>query len=250
MKQVIKLTESDIHNIVRQVINEALNEMDKDVALYPTTIYKASDRMVTNGQYSSQNKKGETIKTNKVNVKSRKIADRAIMHYVIQEMKPWLSFRTEDKTYPNGHVGIEFEVKEIKEFSETQIQFYGYIVTANWKGYVKRHGTIKCVFGDKGKEGNPYDFKYYMVENYGNTTKTSSIELLGDPDNEKVIKDIIAQIYNLRAEAEANANSITDLSNFNLRGDLTLRPKKKFKVKKGQEQQPNKEQTERKNNKK
>lgn len=56
MRQVIKLTESDINNIVRQVINEALNEMDKDVALYPTTIYKATDRMVTNGQYSAINK--------------------------------------------------------------------------------------------------------------------------------------------------------------------------------------------------
>lgn len=27
MKQVVKLTESDIHNIVRQVVNEALNEI-------------------------------------------------------------------------------------------------------------------------------------------------------------------------------------------------------------------------------
>ena len=83
------------------------------------------------------------------------------MHYVIQEMKPWLSFSMKGKTYPNRHVGLEFEVKEIKEFSESQMQLYGFIVTANWKGYIKKHGVIKFVFGDNGKNGEVSEFKFY-----------------------------------------------------------------------------------------
>lgn len=134
----------------------------------------------------------------------------------------------EDKTYPNGHVGIEFEVKEIKEFSETQMQLYGYI---------KKHAVIKCVFDEMDTDGQPQNFKFYLVENYGNTVKTPSIELLGDLDNEKVIKDIISQFNNLRTEAETNADSITDLSNFNLKGDLNVKPKKPYKTNKNE--QPN-----------
>lgn len=235
MKQLIKLTESDLHIIIKRVINEVVDEIDKGTALYPTTIYRATDRLINNGHYASTNKKGQDIKTNRVNIKSRKIADKAIMHYIIQEMKPWLSFRMEDKTYPNGHVGIEFEVKEIKEFSETQMQLYGYMISANWRGYIKKHAVIKCVFDEMGTDGQPHNFKFYLVENYGSTVKTPSIELLGDPDNEKVIKDIMAQFRNLRAEAETNADSITDLSNFNLKGDLNIKPKKAYKTNKNEQ---------------
>ena len=184
------------------------------------SIYAATDNMIDNGQLYSQNNKGHLVATNRVNVKSRRIADRAIMHYVIQEMRPWLSFRMKDKTYPNRHVGLEFEVKEIKEFSESQIQLYGFIITADWKGYVKRHGTIKCVFGDSGKNGMPSEFKFYLVENYGNTVKTLSIELLASSENENKVKEIISRINELRQEAEMKAVTITDLSNNNLNGNL------------------------------
>lgn len=231
MKQLIRLTENDVHNIVKQVITEVLSEMDKDTALYPTTIYAATDNMIDNGQLSSQSKNGQLINLNRVNIKARKIADRAIMHYVIQEMKPYLSFRMKDKTYPNRHVGLEFEVKEIKEFSESQMQLYGFITTANWKGYEKKHGVIKCVFGDNGKDGIPSKFKFYLVENYGNVVKTPSIELLAFSENENKVKEIISRIYELRQEAERNAVTITDLSNNNLNGNLNQKPKKTYKPK-------------------
>ena len=159
------------------------------------TIYAATDRMIGNGEFATNSKSGKTVKTNNVNIKARKISDRAIMHYVIQELKPHLSFRTEDKTHPNGHVGIEFEVQEIKEYNDTQMQLYGYMITANWKGYVKKHATVKCVFNENGKDGSPFGFKFYLIENLGNTVRTPQIELLGDPENETTIKKIISEIY-------------------------------------------------------
>ena len=96
------------------------------------------------------NKKGKTIKTNKVRLKSRKLSDRAIMHYVIQNMEPSLSFDTIDKTHPNGHIGIEFQIEEIKEYTDKEMLLYGLIVTSNWKGWDRKHGVIKCVFGNEG----------------------------------------------------------------------------------------------------
>ena len=220
MGKIIRLTENELHKIVKQVINEAIEEINKRTALYPTKIYAASDNMIGKGVYTSQNNKKGNISINKVNIKSRKIADKAIMYYVIQEMKPHLSFRMKDATYPNRCVGLEFDIKEIKEFNETDMQLYGYIVTANWKGYVKTHGIIKCVFGENGKESEPSEFKFYWVRNIGSVVKTQSIELLSDGNNEKIIKGIISQIYSLRQEAENDAKSINDLSNFNLNGTI------------------------------
>lgn len=194
--------------------------MDKNTALYPLTIFVATNNMFDNGQFSSQNNKGQVIDIVKVNIKSRAIADRAIVHYVIQEMRPWLSFRMKDKIYPNEHAGLEFEVKEIKEFSESQMQLYGFIILADWKGDIKKHGVIKCVFGDNGRDGIPSEFKFYLVENYGNVVKTPSIELLAFPENENKVKEIISRIDELRQEAEIKADTITDLSNNNLNGNL------------------------------
>ena len=37
MKQLVRLTENDIYKVVKQAVFEVLNEMDKDMALYPTT---------------------------------------------------------------------------------------------------------------------------------------------------------------------------------------------------------------------
>lgn len=146
--------------------------------------------------------------------------DRAIMHYVIQYQKPHLSFTMKDKTHPNGNVGIEFDVKEIKEFSDNQMQLYGFMISADWKGYIKKHVIVKCVFGQEGKNGSPFDFKYYLVENYGSTIKTPSIELLGEPDNEKTLKNIISEISELRERAKEKVQGTQDLSSFNLNGKL------------------------------
>lgn len=43
MKQIVRLTERDLHRIVKQVINEALDEMDKDVAIKPMSIYTVAN---------------------------------------------------------------------------------------------------------------------------------------------------------------------------------------------------------------
>ncbi len=113
----------------------------------------------------------------------------------ISELKAHLSFRMKDKTYPNTHVGIEYDLTEIQESNDDQIHLYGYIITANWKGYVDKYATIICVFGEEGKEGSPFRNKYYLVEQFGKTIKKTPIELLGDPDNEIVMRKIISIIY-------------------------------------------------------
>lgn len=194
--------------------------MNKDTALFPTIIYVATDRMLDNGHRSSLNKNGQLIDVGNVNIKSRKVADRAIMHYVIQEVDPWLSFGMKDKTYLNSHIGLEFEVKELKEFCDTQMQLYGFIVTADRKGYVQKHGVIKFVFGDNGKNGKLSDFKFYLVEDHGGVEKETQIEFLAFPENNNKLKEIISRIDELRQEAERNATTITDLSNYNLNGNL------------------------------
>ena len=194
--------------------------MNKDTALFPTTIYVATDRMLDNGHRSSLNKNGQLIDVGNVNIKSRKVADRAIMHYVIQEVDPWLSFGMKDKMYLNSHVGLEFEIKELKEFCDTQMQLYGFIVTADWKGYIQKHGVIKFVFGDNGKNGKPSEFKFYLVEDHGGVEKETQIEFLAFPKNNNKLKEIISRIDELRQEAERNATTITDLSNYNLNGNL------------------------------
>lgn len=229
MKKIIRITESDVSRIFKQVIKETINEIDKDSALCPMTIYSLTDRLTNDGKYSSINKNGNHVNINRVNIKSRKISDRAIMNYVIQDMEPWLSFKTSDKTHPNGNVGIEFEIKEIKEYTETEMQLYGYIVTANWKGYDKKHGIIKCVFGDEGKNSSSSNFRFYLVENIGNSIRTPEIKLLGDPNNETTIRTIIDKIYNLRKEAITNVEDISDLSSFNLNGNLNIKSKKTCK---------------------
>ena len=143
-------------------------------------------------------------------------------------MDPWLSFGTIDKNnhQPNG---IEFHIEEIKEFSDTEMQLYGLIVTSNWKGYDKKHGVVKCVFGEGGKDNHSSNYKFYLVQNIGNTVKTPLIELLGDPENEATIRSIINMIYALRKEAEDNAVNMSDLSSFNLNGNMNIKPKKKYK---------------------
>ena len=229
MRQIVRLTESDLHNLIRYALTEAIDEISKDTALSPMTIYRATDRMIQNNQFSMVNKKGKTIKTNKVRLKSRKLSDRAIMHYVIQNMEPSLSFDTIDKTHPNGHIGIEFQIEEIKEYTDKEMLLYGLIVTSNWKGWDRKHGVIKCVFGNEGKDAHSSNFKFYLVQTIGNTVKTPSVQLLDDPDNEAVIRQIISNIYKLRQEAEDKSNTITDLSNYELNGNLNL---KSTKVKK------------------
>lgn len=229
MRQVIRLTESDLHRIVKQVITEAVEEMDKPNALKGMTIYAATDRMIGNGEFKSTDREGNTVRTNPVNIKARKLADKAIMHYVVQELKPHLSFRMMDKTHPNGHVGVEFDVQEIKEYNETQMQLYGFMVSADWKGYIKKHATIKCVFDSDGKEGSPFGFKFYLIQNLGTTTRTPSMELLGEPENEETIRNIISEIYKLRQEAQNNASTMTDLSGFRLNGGMNIKPPKKYK---------------------
>ena len=221
-----RINESELRDLIEESVRSALLEMDKSTAIYPMTVFAATNNLTDNGVFHSKNKSGKIVRTNRINIKSRNIADKAIMHYVIQEMEPTLSFRMPDST-PNKKVGIEFEIKEIKEYNDEYMIFYGEMISANWKGYVSKHCMVKCIFGSNGKDGNPSDFKFYLLQNIGGAVKTPLIEMLNDPENGKIVKEIISNIYNLRQEAIQNAASFKDLSCLNVNDKLVIKGKRR-----------------------
>ena len=43
MRQIVRLIESDLHNLIRYALTEAIDKISKDTALSPMTIYRATD---------------------------------------------------------------------------------------------------------------------------------------------------------------------------------------------------------------
>lgn len=125
MKQIVRLTESDIHRIVKQAINEALNEGPKTTGKHRKLVNRLKQ------QYDS-NQQLQRVYPNKIKDNGERVQDSMKLHHEVLGMDIintigesdaflYVDFFMDDKLY----ACFKYKFTDIKDMNEKRIYIRG-----------------------------------------------------------------------------------------------------------------------------